>query len=398
MKKSLIIIALALTSLLLSSCSNQRFAIKNRKLLESAYVSKGAPHDTINFVIKYERILAETMVNGKPDTVYVDTGFNGELLQTHPMSDLTPDYMKVAMIGAHKMSKIYEKIDTVRYSFLWDHLGIKMNLCLDMNIVCGKFFSTYPLLGFKAIFPDDDLDKVNLNFSEGKIIYYTSAINKNDSTKFDLTGYKPIKSKFSWFSHRIFVYPKINGLEYKCLFDTGNVGYISIKKNKEKNLKYKRNARKKDGDIVCEGSWGIAITGVDNDGKIFIRNNDKVQLGDDEFKATVCYSNSINDHNMGLKFISRFDWYIENGQLYYKPRDVENPEYQIVSPYRIIATDKGLMVIMRVVDDNNILRFGDIITSVNGEKITSDNICHYNDILNKTKDWSNLDLVVVRND
>ena len=99
---------------------------------------------------------------------------------------------------------------------------------------------------------------------------------------------------------------------------------------------------------------------------------------------------------MGLKFISRFDWYMENGQLYYKPRDVENPEYQIVSPYRIIATDKGLMVIMRVVDDNNILRFGDIITSVNGEKITSENICHYNDILNKTKDWSNFDLVVIR--
>lgn len=391
MKKHLIIIALALTALLMSSCSNQRFAIKNMELLESASVSRNKPHDNISFVIKYDRILAETKVNGKPDTVYVDTGYNGELLQTHPMSDLTDDYMKVAILGAHKVAKIYEKVDTVRYSFLWDHLGIKMNLCLDMNYVCGKFFSTYPLLGFKAILPDNEQTRMNLNFSEGKIKYYT-----NDNTKFDLTGYKPIKCKFDWRTHRFFVYPKINGLEYKCLFDTGNVGYISIKKDKERNLKYKRNARRKDGDIVCEGSWGIAITGVDNDGKFYIRNNDKVQLGDDEFKATVCYSNSINDHNMGLKFISRFDWYMENGQLYYKPRNVEDPEYQIESPYRIIATDKGLMVIMRVVDDKNFLQFGDIITSVNGEKITSENICHYYELLNKTKDWSNLVLVVSR--
>ena len=193
MKKHLIIIALALTSLLMTSCSNQRFALKNRKLFASTYVSKGKPHDTINFIIKHDRILAETMINGKPDTVYVDTGFNGELLQTHPISDLTPEYMKVAVMGAHKISHMYEKLDTVHYSFLWDHLGIKMNLCLDMNIVCGKFFSTYPLLGFKALLPDDDLDKMSLNFSEGKIIYYTSDINKNDSKEFDLTGYKPIK-------------------------------------------------------------------------------------------------------------------------------------------------------------------------------------------------------------
>ena len=396
MKKNLIIIVLALTSLLMSSCSNQRFAIKNKDLIASAYVSKGVPHDTINFVIKHERILAETMIDGKPDTVYVDTGFNGELLQTHPMSDLTDDYMKVAIGGAHKISQIYEKVDTVRYSFLWDHLGIKMNLCLDMNIVCGKFFSAYPLLGLKAILPDDDLDKVNLNFSDGKIIYYTSDINHNDSTKFDLTGYKPVKCKFSWLTHRIFIYPKINGLEYRCLFDTGNVGFISIKKDKENNIRYKRNAHKKDGDIVCEGSWGIAISGVENDGKFIVRNNEKVALGDDEFKATVCYSNSINDHNVGLKFISRFDWYMEKGQLYYKPRDVENPDYQIKSPYRIIATDKGLMVIMRVVDENNILRFGDIITKVNGEEITSENICHYNDLLNNTLDWSDFELVVLR--
>lgn len=391
MKKHLIIITLALTALLMSSCTNLRFALKNKDIYNAAYTSKGKPHETINFEIKHDRILAETTINGKPDTVYVDTGFNGELLQTHTMSDLTPKYMKVAVAGAHKISRIYESVDTVRYSFLWDHLGVKMNLCLDMNLVCGKFFSTYPLLGFKAMFPDNEKDRMNLNFSEGKIKYFT-----NDSTKFDLTGYKPIKCKYSWLTHRLFVYVRINGLEYKCLFDTGNVGYMSIKKNKEKNLRYKRNARKKDGDIVCEGSWGVAISGVEDDGEFIIRNNENVQLGDDEFKATVCYSNSINDHNMGLKFISRFDWYMENGQLYYKPRNVENPEYQVESPYRILATDKGLMVTMRVKEKKYFLKFGDIITSVNGEKITSENICHYYELLNKTKDWSELVLVVSR--
>jgi len=98
---------------------------------------------------------------------------------------------------------------------------------------------------------------------------------------------------------------------------------------------------------------------------------------------------------MGLKFISRFDWYFDKGQLYYKPRDVENPEYQIESPYRIIATDKGIMVIMKVVDDKNILRFGDIITSVNGVEITNENICHYNELLNNTQDWNQFEIEII---
>lgn len=384
MKKYLIITALALTSLLISSCSNVRFAFKNRKLTLAKCVSRGAPHDTINFVVKHGRILSEIMVDGKLDTVFVDTGFNGELVYIHPMSELKPDYSKVKLSSAHKVAKIYEKLDTVHYSFLWNHLGLAMNICMDLNVVCGESLCDYPLLGMEAVLPEDDWDRMNLNFSDGRITYYTK-----DNMNFDLTGYKPIKCKYKWVTNQLFVYPVINGVEYECLFDTGNIGFLSLKKDK-------KNSQKTDSDIICEGSLGISVSGVDNGGEIIIRNNEKVTLGDDSFDATVFYVNAIKYNNMGLQFISRFDWYFDKGQLYYKPRDVVNPDYQIESPYRIIATDKGIMVIMKVVDDKNTLQFGDIITSMNGDKFTSENICHYYELLNKTKDWSNLELVIIR--
>ena len=78
--------------------------------------------------------------------------------------------------------------------------------------------------------------------------------------------------------------------------------------------------------------------------------------------------------------------------MYYKPCDIENVDYQIKSPYRLVATDKGLMVIMKVVDEKNTLNFGDIITAVNGVEITKENICYYNKLLNNTMDWSVLEI------
>lgn len=386
-KKRLIIITLALVSFLMTSCSNVRFAFKNRKLIESTYTSFGVDflHDTINFIVKDDRILVETMVDGKLDTVFVDTGFNGELVQTHPIKDLTSEYTRVKMGGAQKTSYIYEKLDTVHYSFLWEHLGLKMDICLNLNMVCGKDFSDYPIIGMKAIYPGSSYNKMNINFSDGQFTYYK---NNNDSI-FDLTGYKPIKCKFRWHYHQLYVYPVINGVEYECLFDTGNIGYLTLRKNSN-------NSQKQEDDIICEGSWGIAISGVENGGEIIVRNNEIVTLGDEEFNATVCYVNNTKYNNMGLKFISLFDWYLDSGTMYYKPRNVGNSDYQPQSPYRIIASNKGLMVIMKVVDDKNTLQFGDIITSVNGVEITNENICYYNELLNNTLDWSNLEIVVSR--
>jgi len=81
--------------------------------------------------------------------------------------------------------------------------------------------------------------------------------------------------------------------------------------------------------------------------------------------------------------------------LYYKPRDVEENKFNIDQPYRVLATNDGLMIVSRIVDDKNTLRFGDIITSVNGEKITAENICHYNELLNNTQDWNQFEIEII---
>ena len=97
-----------------------------------------------------------------------------------------------------------------------------------------------------------------------------------------------------------------------------------------------------------------------------------------------------------MQFIQRFDWFYDRvkNDLYYKPRDVEENQFNIDQPYRVLATNDGLMIVSRIVDDKNTLKFGDIITSVNGEKITAENICYYNELLNNTLDWNQLEIEI----
>ena len=386
MKKYMIIVIFALTALALTSCGDIFFAFKNRQLLKSTYTAAGIGlmRNPIDFVVQNDRMLAVSIIEEEPDTVILDTGFSGGLAEIHTISELNDSYSKVKMQGATQKSKVYMKMDTVNLRFLWKHHTLKLDVCLNNDVLCGESLSKYPILGAKVIFPFEiTYTKVNLNFTDNKITYYEN----NDDTTFDVSGYKSIKCKFKWQENLLYVYPVVNGIEYECLFDTGNNGYLILKNNK-KAFEIQTN------DIVVEGTPGISITGIDNMGKFVIRDNEIVTLGEEDFTTTVMYVPDIIQSNMGLKFISRFDWFFKSGLLYYKPRNVEGVDYQIKSPYRIIATDKGLMVIMKVVDDKNTLRFGDIITSVNGDKITAENICHYNELLNNAKDWNEFEIEI----
>ena len=83
--------------------------------------------------------------------------------------------------------------------------------------------------------------------------------------------------------------------------------------------------------------------------------------------------------------------------MYAKPRvieDVSDKPFEMPFRYALSTHDGSLKVITRLIDGNEIFKVGDQIVSVNGEKITEENICHYYDLLTESKDWSGFDIKV----
>ena len=101
---------------------------------------------------------------------------------------------------------------------------------------------------------------------------------------------------------------------------------------------------------------------------------------------------------MGLKAISQFDWIISMTsnppKVYAKPHvnnDVK--PYKLVR-YKLIVDNGKLKILTRLIDGNESFKVGDRIVSVNGDKITEENICYYFDLLSESNDWSGFDIKV----
>lgn len=387
MKKYLIIITVALiVSILLSSCGAMSFQLRNFKKVKGTYTRSISNKEPIDFVVKNNRMLAQATINGEPDTVLLDTGDSQGLTFFHNLSEKTDDYSMLKQQSAHKKSIVYAKMDTVNVQFYYFHNTLKFDICINYDNPCGQPISDYPVLGNDAIFAFQFTNsKMSLNFTNQKISYY----KYDDDSSFNLSGYKPMKCEYSWRQNVLYVYPVIGGVEYKCLFDTGNNKYILLQ-NKGKKT------QKREGDIILEGAFGVATSGIAEADEMIVRPDETVTIGDEDFKATVMYIPDIVVSNMGMQFIQRFDWFYDRvkNDLYYKPRDVEENQFNIDQPYRVLVTNDGLMIVSRIVDDKNTLKFGDIITSVNGEKITAENICYYNELLNNTLDWNQLEIEI----
>ena len=108
-------------------------------------------------------------------------------------------------------------------------------------------------------------------------------------------------------------------------------------------------------------------------------------------------------NNMGLAYIKRFDWIITSRydestegliyKMYAKPH-VSDTMDMTRNRYGISTSDGTLRILARLIDGNEKYKVGDQIISVNGEKISEENICHYYDLLTENKDWSGFDIKV----
>ena len=338
--------------------------------------------DTIHFVLNGKHMTFKAEVNGESDTLIYDSGVNSLMVKMYTPST-RPDGMKFyrnRVTGADKKSRIKAtslpvKIGTSRLN----NTGIGFAVLNPEPPLCDKYpISKHHLLGSESL----NIGHYMLDFTRREIVF----INYLDSI--DTTGFVPIKCAVK--RKALWVYPQIDGVEYECIFDTGNgnSGFLLQDEQRVKNPQV--------NDYVYEGSYGTAIGGQVNRQR-FVRSLKRTfSLGDAEKSADITYVKDLPFNNMGLKAISQFDWIISDSggapKVYIRPHVIDEVEPLDTPRYKLIANDGKLKISTRLVDGKEKFRVGDRIVSVNGEKITEDNICYFYDLLSESDDWAGFEI------
>lgn len=387
MKKILKTIALIAMSSLMASCDGPiGYAIHVQKTdnhMRRYNDNEDVDDDTIRFVINKNtrQMLMKAEVNGVEDTVMYDSGANPTAVLFY--SDETkPDGMKfykVPIRGADKKTK-------VRMTYI--PVNVKTPMCVGEAFgsailmepfrACDKesAINRYNILGFRGI----GIGCYQLDFTHNRVY-------KMNRKEIDSLAYLPVKCKFE--HDVLFVYPVINGVEYECMFDTGNGNGILI-------LDAQRVENRNEDDLLYEGSYGAAIGGATKKQHFVVALQTEVGFaGHKETLPVMFLESNLASNNVGLEYIKRFDWIIDHykERVYAKPHVADT--IKVNKPrYAISTADGTLRILTRLIDGNERFKVGDRIVSVNGERVTEENICHYYDLLTENMDWSGFDVQV----
>ncbi|KWW26064.1 MAG: Uncharacterized protein F082_327 [bacterium F082] len=387
MKKLFKLLALLSMAYAMTSCGTVGLLIHTAKIFnDNSSFSTNSMNDTIHFVVSNKnQMLFKAEINGKSDTVMYDTGVNSFALLMYTPST-KPEGMKFyshRVSGADKRSKI--KVTTLPVT-------IKTNMVVSEGLgfanlgpeppICQReeALSAHNIIGFQGL----NLVRYMIDFTDNQMYEIP------DSLSIDTTEFIPIKCKY--YRNVLWVYPRINGMEYECIFDTGNGAAAFLLQDEQ------RVDNPGEKDYVFEGSFGQAIGGHTDKRTFVYANHENLSLVGVDKDTEVLYVKSVSNNNMGLKAISKYDWIISsmggNLKMYARPHTTDVVKPFEAPAYRVSTADGTLKILNRLIDGNEKYKVGDQIISVNGEKITEENICHYYELLTENKDWSGFEIEV----
>ena len=387
MNKLFKLLALLSMAFAMTSCGTVGLMIHTAKIFnDNSSFRINSAYDTIHFVVsKRNQMLLKAEINGKSDTVMYDTGVNSFALLMYTPST-KPDGMKFysnRVTGVDKRSKI--KVTTLPVT-------IKTNMVVSEGLgfanlgpeppICQReeALSAHNIIGFQGL----NLVRYMIDFT-GNQMYEIP-----DSLSIDTTEFIPIKCKL--YRDVLWVYPRINGVEYECIFDTGNGAAAFLLQDEQ------RVDSPGEKDYVFEGSFGQAIGGHTDKQTFVYASHENLSLAGVDKDTEVLYVKSLAHNNMGLKAISKYDWIISSRggklRMYARPHTTDVVKPFEASAYRVSTADGTLKILNRLIDGNEKYKVGDQIVSVNGEKITEENICYYYDMLTENKDWSGFEIRV----
>lgn len=387
MRKLMKASAILALATIMSSCGTVGLLIHTAKIFnDNSSFSTNSTYDTIHFVVSNKnQMLLKAEINGKSDTVMYDTGVNSFALLMYTPST-KPEGMKFynhRVSGADKRSKI--KVTTLPVTIKTDMVvseGVGFANLGPEPPVCQKesSLSVHNIIGFQGL----NLVRYMIDFTDNQMYEIP------DSLSIDTTEFIPIKCKL--YRDVLWVYPRINGVEYECIFDTGNGAAAFLLQDEQ------RVDSPGEKDYVFEGSFGQAIGGHTDKQTFVLTHQERLSLASVDKETEVMYVKSLAHNNMGLKAISKYDWIISSRggklRMYARPHTTDVVKPFEASAYRVSTADGTLKILTRLVNGNEKFKVGDQIISVNGEIITEENICHYYDLLTENKDWSGFEIRV----
>ena len=382
--KYLVMLSMAMA---MTSCGTVGLLIHTAKIVnndDQDYINSA--NDTIHFVVsKRNQMLLKAEINGKSDTVMYDSGVNSFALLMYTPST-KPEGMKFyshRVSGADKRSKI--KVTTLPVAIKTDMAeaeGIGMANLGSEPPICQKesSLSAHHIIGFPGL----NLIRYMIDYTNNQMYEIP------DSLSIDTTEFIPIKCKY--YRNVLWVYPRINGMEYECIFDTGNGAAAFLLQDEQ------RVDSPGEKDYVFEGSFGQAIGGHTDKQTFVYASHENLSLAGVDKDTEVLYVKSVSNNNMGLKAISKYDWIISsrggNLKMYARPHATDVVKPFEPPAYRVSTDDGTLKILNRLLDGKEKFKVGDQIISVNGEIVTEENICHYYDLLTENKDWSGFEIRV----
>ena len=336
-----------------------------------------------------EMIFIPSKIDDTTHLLLYDSGMSNEISELIPGNAQFPKVrrtMKQTVNGAS--GRITAKTGLKYYNVESDFFNFKKIVGKAASV--SSYVATYsrctniikidnkPMLGLFA-FPNRR-NVMLLNFSDTTIMLLDLF-----GQDYDTTGFMRVKSNDLY--SRIEIYLTVDSVEYEFLFDTGYNGFLSLPQSEK---------HKKENDVSIVGFTSIDISGIVID-TITIQHTNTLSMGYwDSMEGTIRYAKKSTP-NMGMEFISCFDWIIDRcrGKVYarkIKDTKCDTVSYQI--QYAVLALDTTLQVIRLPLGETEYQLFS-IIDSVNGEKVTMENICQMQGLLNKPNGFKDNEMVIL---
>lgn len=213
----------------------------------------------------------------------------------------------------------------------------------------------------------------------------SSYIN-TDFDKEKLNGFSKINAIID--KKKILIPLTINGVTDNYLLDTGNSSGIITPYSKQLDSISTNK-------IITEGKTFQSVKAAFGNETTIVQEV-PVKMGDQNFNAPVLMMPNGINKNMGMEAIKQFNWFINftTKEVFIKKNSILSKEIKIKKVYYTTINKDRIFVIAKI-KGNNKYNIDDQITSINNQKVTSENICEMQDLLNKTEDWSALKLEII---
>lgn len=339
---------------------------------------------TTNFRLENNTPLVNVKINGIESNFLFDTGATGSCITD---TSIVQNFHKQQFanlgiaLGADGKSVKNKKFSAALQSELFNANNKVMGV-INLPVLSCQSKKTFSGILGMDIFFENNLG-MHLDFSKNQL---SNVGNDQIKNLLQQGNYQQVESKFKY--KKIFIFLTIEGKKYRFHLDTGYNGSITIPYRKKQQF---NNPNKR--EIL--GASHMTISSVTTGKKISYEKM-PVRFGGEKLSTIVNVSSSISAQNVGTAFMKGFDWIIDyqNQKVYVKLNAIlinENFDRKISFAAQ---NNSGRLIVSAKEVLQTKYNIGDEIVAIKGQKVTAENICEMQTLLNSTENWNGLELEV----